>query len=440
MSYKVKVKKISVVNEAGDRVVIITCYLMDTAKTALQAVDGSITFDVRVPKSAPIPNPVPSTYLANLAKTQIAQKYNRYLTATTTPTHGSYNILFNSTDVAKLFTGLTVTGPGIFSTTYTGNTTLNSNIITSMSNTSGLSAGMIITGTTIPSGTTITLINSLTQITISQNATAAASTTNLTFPVILNSISAPTQIQLSVPLVLQLTGTTTAPYITLTGTTIPTVTLTGTVTTGSGVITMASTTGIAVGMNVTGAYIPSNTVVTSITTNISITINQTAIGSGSTSLSFAKDSTIISMASTTGIVVGMSVSGVYIPSGSIVTAINTNSSITINQKATGSGSVSLTFTTVTNSIYLTSSTSYFTSTIYEGLSIAGPSTVPRNTTISQVISPTQIQLSNNATDAATGTSTISGSFIYYFDTVNLVLDTSELTNISSLPIINFANL
>lgn len=309
MSYKVKVKKIGIVNEAGDRVVLITCYLVDPFGIALKAVDGSITFDVRVPKSAPIPDPVLINYLPNLAVAQIAKKYNRYLTATSTPIHGSNKILFKSTDVDKLFTGLTVSGPGI------------------------------------------------------------ATTANL------NSISAPTEIQLSSNLTLQIPTSTTAPFLTKTGDT---------------------------------------TIDSNVLTNLS---------------------------NTTGLIGGMFITGTGIPYGSTILAINSSTSITITQKATSGGTGNtFTFTTVTDSIYLTTTAPYFYSTIYENLTVVGPNTIPKNTTIEEVISTTKVKLTNNATDTASGTTTISGSFNYYFDTVSLTLDTSELSNISETPLIYFENL
>ena len=306
MGYKVKVKKIAVVNEAGDRTVVITAYLIDTAGSAIQAVDNSITFDVRAPKSS-LPVSGRDTWLVNLTKDQISKKYNRYLTVTKSPTHNTNKLLFNSTDVSKLFNGLTVIGPGI-------STTAN-----------------------------------------------------------LDSITTPTEIQLSSVLTMQITGTTVAPSISMSGTTV-------------------------------------------------------------------LDSTTVTVANTTSLIGGMSISGTGIPYGSIILSVVTGTTFTINQKATVSGTNTLTFATITDSIYLTAGTSYFTSTVYEGLTIAGISSIPRNTTIDQVISATKIKLFNNATAAATGTCTISGSCVYYFDTVNLTLDTNEISAIVTLPIIDFDNL
>ena len=64
--------------------------------------------------------------------------------------------------------------------TPSGDTTLDSAVITNIADTSNLAAGMIITGSGIPADTTIASVDSGTQITISNNATATASTVSLT--------------------------------------------------------------------------------------------------------------------------------------------------------------------------------------------------------------------------------------------------------------------
>ncbi|MCW0217937.1 MAG: hypothetical protein OJI67_06415, partial [Prosthecobacter sp.] len=70
-------------------------------------------------------------------------------------------------------TNKTITGGSIkaFSASYTGGTTNNSNVITSVTSTSNLTVGMPISGSGIPSGAYITAING-NSITISANATA----------------------------------------------------------------------------------------------------------------------------------------------------------------------------------------------------------------------------------------------------------------------------
>jgi len=308
MSYKVKVKKTSIVHEAGDRVLVMNCYLADSAGVAVKSIDGGeIGFDVRAPSSS-LPDPVTTTYLVDLVKKQIAIKYNRYLMVTTKPTHNTNKLIFNSSDVDKLFIGLTITGPGI-STSET-----------------------------------------------------------------LTSITSTTEIQLSGTLALQVTGSTTAPSFTLSGTT-------------------------------------------------------------------TLDSTTVGVSSTANLVNGMNISGTGIPYGSIITSIVNSVSILINQKATATGTPTLTFSTVANSIYFDATSSYFNSLLYEGLTISGPSTIPRDTTISQVVSATKIQLSNNATGSASGQiATISGYPTYYFDAAYLTLDVTEVEEIYTLPIINFENL
>jgi hypothetical protein len=308
MGYKVKVKKISVVNESGDRVVVLNCYLADSAGVAVKSLDGgAIGFDVRAPNSS-IPEPMTPTYLDDLVKAQIAVKYNRYLLATVVPVHGSKKLSFSSSDIEKLFIGLVVTGPGIAS-----------------------------------------------------SATVA-------------SITSPTEIQLSSSLALQLVGSTTSPSFTLSGSTV-------------------------------------------------------------------LDSTTVTVSSTANIVNGMNISGTGIPYGSIVTSVATGTTVIINQKATATGSATYTFSTVSDSVYLNATSSYFNSLLYEDLTISGPSTIPRDTTILEVISATKIKLSNNATGTASSqTCTISGYPTYYFDAASLTLDLSEVEEIVNEPIINFSNL
>ena len=378
MNYKVKVKKISVVTEAGDRVIVIRCFLIDSNGTIfIPSTSGELGFDIRVPKSS-MPNPVTATYLINLVKAQIVVNYNNYLTVTSTPVQSSNKLDFSSANISKLFIGLTITGPGLFPlTTYTGTTTNTSSTITAMSSTTNIHAGMLVTGIGITTGTTV-ISTTINTVTISQPATASGSAVSFIFTDTVTSITSPTEVQISSGINLQVIGTTTAPSFSLTGTT------------------------------TTGGSLSANTTITGLTPN------------------------------TSNIVLGMNITGTGIPYGTTVLSIVSSSSITISQQATASGTTTLTFSTNPASAYLTASTSYFISTIYEGLTITG-SSIPRNTTISQVQSPTSILLSNNATGTSSlATYSISGSPVYYFDASNLSLDTTEVANL--LNIITFSNL
>ena len=66
---------------------------------------------------------------------------------------------------------------GSFAATVTGTTTSGSAIVTGISSTAGMQVGQSVSGTGIPSGTTIASVNSGTQITLSADATAAGSPT-----------------------------------------------------------------------------------------------------------------------------------------------------------------------------------------------------------------------------------------------------------------------
>lgn len=68
----------------------------------------------------------------------------------------------------------------LYSTNQTGTLTASSTAVTSLSDTSGLTVGMVVTGTGIPSGTTIASITSGTALVLSQNATVSGAE-SLTF-------------------------------------------------------------------------------------------------------------------------------------------------------------------------------------------------------------------------------------------------------------------
>jgi hypothetical protein len=77
------------------------------------------------------------------------------------------------------FTQCSLSIPSTSQATPTGNTTNGSELITGMSSTTGLYAGQVITGTGIPSGTTIISVDSASQITLSKLATATNAGTAL---------------------------------------------------------------------------------------------------------------------------------------------------------------------------------------------------------------------------------------------------------------------
>lgn len=64
---------------------------------------------------------------------------------------------------------------------YTGNTTIGSNLLTAMSSTIGVTVGMTVTGTGIPLGAVVTSIPTPTSIAISVNATSSNSSTTINF-------------------------------------------------------------------------------------------------------------------------------------------------------------------------------------------------------------------------------------------------------------------
>ena len=440
MAYKLKVKKISIANEAGDRVAVFNCYLVDAVGVAFKPVGSSqIGFNIRIPKSsavitctgtlnssnitvtamtstlniaigmyvsgtgvpsgttvASIVSPTSITLsqaatitgsptltftanLTNIAKDQISKNFNRTLTVTTSPTDSSNKLLFSSNDVSQLFLGLTVTGAGVTTTPATW----------------------------------------------------------------LTSITTPTEIQVSSNLTMQIQGTTVAPSYSYSGTTAAyvTFTYTGTLSLSSITVTaMTSTTNIVAGMSVSGTGIPAGTTVATIASSSSITLSQAATVAGSPTLTFNSNPTIITgmpSGSTANLSGGMTVSGTGIPYGSTILSIISLTSISITQNATVSGTNTFTFSTNPNSIYLTTA-SYFSSA-FNGLSISG-TYIPSSTTITYV-SPTQVKLSNNSTGAGTAACTISGLPSYYFDTSYSCTGTGTWTSGTAIiTMINVSNL
>jgi hypothetical protein len=208
--YYVKVKKISVENESGDQVVVVTCYLVDGNGITFKSTNNEVdTFTIRAPKTSVPPSNI-LTYLEGLAYTQISYKYSKSLTAT--GSHGSSVLQLSESDLKNVRIGHLVSGPGISTTLsvtsiksvseailsgtltlqYTGNTTApsftktgnvvsGSNVISGMSSTTSIVGGMVVSGYGIPSGTTVLAVNSLTEIVVTQNALSSTTGATLTF-------------------------------------------------------------------------------------------------------------------------------------------------------------------------------------------------------------------------------------------------------------------
>lgn len=139
--------------------------------------------------------------------------------------------------------------------------------------------------------------------------------------------------------------------------------LTGTTVSGSNVITMASTTGVVVGQAVQGTGIQYGSTVQSIATNTSVTLSQVCLFSATSTILFGptltgltraqtggtltftttSGSPVMTGASTTGVQIGQYVTGSNIPPGTYVISFVTNTSVTLSDGATGSGSISVTF-------------------------------------------------------------------------------------------------
>jgi flagellin-like hook-associated protein FlgL len=206
-------------------------------------------------------------------------------------------------------------------TTQSGNTSFSSSQVTGL-DTTNLSVGMSISGPGIPPNTTITKVDSASQITLSQPLTQAVTGGDFTFlPTLSKAINNAT-----------------------TSTTINTNTLTG----------LTDTTGLAVGMSVSGPNIPVNTKITGISgTTLTLDNNATLTAAGG---SFTFGPTItkagttnppnqitgLPLAQVQNLYVGMKVTGPGIPANTTITDIDTTDnngtgSITLSKVPTGPG-------------------------------------------------------------------------------------------------------
>ncbi len=323
-------------------------------------------------------------YITGIGTTTVTMSAAATGTATVAPTgyttSGSPSITGVSS-ISGIVAGQTISGTGIPSTatvasatgttivispssgatatsqlTTSGILTSGSTTITSVSSLSGINTGQPITGTGVPSGTTVSATGTNT-ITMSKAATATTTQTPTTFTgtqvtgsaVILN-VSSFTSLAVGQPV----TGTNIQPGTTITnlnttgkaltlsiapaGTALQPLTPTGILTPSTSVITgVSSTAGVLPGQPITGTGIPANTVVTSTTAttiNIGILVSGIVTNGSSTVTSLT---TTTGSAATTGLVVGQTITGNNIPANTTITAINTTAlTLTLSNSATGS--------------------------------------------------------------------------------------------------------
>lgn len=101
---------------------------------------------------------------------------------------------------------------------------------------------------------------------------------------------------------------------------------TGTVTKGSTALTLNSTAGLVAGQSIYGVGVATGATISSITNNTALVMSAAATVSTTQTQSATPSATAASMTVTTGanLQVGLSVSGTYIPDGTTVTAISSN--------------------------------------------------------------------------------------------------------------------
>jgi len=274
----------------------------------------------------------------------------------------------SSSNFTITFSGSPATATSTATATPTGALVNGSPIISYLSSVTNLNAGQTITGTGIPSGTTILSVNS-SALTLVMSANATA-TTNIT------------------------TGAAATPA--------------GILTAGNNVIvSVANTTNVAVGQAIIGANIPAGTIVSAVTASAgTITISNPATGSSvvttvatPTVTVTASSPILTAVSSFTGVAVGLPIFGNNLPAGAWITAFSaTAGTITINAAASGS----LVIETVT--ITQNQSVSCFKTTALSSLNPSVAETITISTIETITVGVGTVTLSAPAT--ATGGTTI----------------------------------
>lgn len=210
-------------------------------------------------------------------------------------------------------------------------------------------------------------------------------------------------------------------------------TLSGNTTLNSSVITVASTTGVFIGQTVSGTGIVAGSTVLSFVANTSITISVAATATASGVTMTMGGSPIVTLTNTNNMFVGQTISGAGVATGATVTAITTNTQLTMSLPATANESSStitmgatpfisnlvgsftqsgttsvpspITGTTTNGSTVITTST---TTGVFIGETVSGTG-IPAGATVTGLVPSTSITISAPATASGSITITLGGS-------------------------------
>ena len=292
--------------------------------------------------------------------------------------------------------------------------TLGSSTLT-MDNTTGITAGNVITASGVPSGTTVSSVTNSTTIVMSQNATLNGTNITATF---FNETTAKT-------VTMDSTSAVTAGD-TISGTGIPSGTTVSSVDNGttltisqaatadstnmtatffnlaaSKTLTLSDTSTVTAGDTVTGTGIPANTTVSSVDDGTTLTISQSATADGTVTGTFFNlaSSKTITMDDTSLITAGDGITGAGIPANTTVASVDNGTTLTLSQSATADATnITATFFNVATSKTITVSDS---SAVTVGDVVTGTG-IPANTTVSAIPNSTTLTISESATADGTG--------------------------------------
>jgi autotransporter-associated beta strand protein len=279
--------------------------------------------------------------------------------------------------------------------------------LSNVSDTTGLTIGMNVTGTAITGGVTVTSINAVNNtVGLSNGAVTSLGGTSITFG---SNVTAKSGVQAA------------------------------TVNNNSATVTVpGGTAGITIGQSVSGVGIPVGAVVIAINNTTQITIGQIIAGNAvadpatapGTSITLGSNSTaggvrtadtdsgsLIVVGSTLGMTVGQTVSGNGIPGGATISRILDSNNVELSVPVTVTGQNNLTYgasSAIGSSLLATTSggspnvTVTSTANLSVGERVSGPG-IPEGTTVAAILSSTQVVLSASAVFGGSSTLVFAGT-------------------------------
>lgn len=378
--YKYRVRNIKVANEAGDRTVILSSFLEDTAGNQFLSSGSIDLFDVRIPKST-LPGSGYAAFINGVVTKRISDKYKATLVCS--GTNASNELTVSST--SGLYVGMGVTGPGLALSGITLSSILSTIKVKLSSTLARIFTGILTNEVVTKTGNITSVVHK------AVTFTDAGDTVNLTAHGLVNGLAI----------------------------------VFSSITTTTGIISSTTYFVIASAANtfqlaatVGGAALP-------LTTN-------------GTGVLITSATAMTGLSSTSDLALGMSISGTGIPDGTVISVITSSTTLSMSQGAvTTTPGGTILFKPSVLAATVTAVSPAILSESFRTMRISGTG-IQQDTTISEFLTTSSIKVSLNATVPGSQTLTVIGDASFVFDPASWTLDLAEVTTLVSL--INFANL